>query len=40
MCLAKKGAAVAADFNSQGGEQVIAEIAAAGGRAVFFSTPT
>jgi NAD(P)-dependent dehydrogenase (short-subunit alcohol dehydrogenase family) len=39
LCLAREGAAVlAADLNSQGGEQVIAEIAAAGGRAVFQHT--
>jgi NAD(P)-dependent dehydrogenase (short-subunit alcohol dehydrogenase family) len=39
LCLAKEGAAVvAADLNSQGGEQVIGEIAAAGGRAVFHHT--
>ena len=39
LCLAKEGAAVvAADLNSQGGEQVIAEIAAGGGRAVFQHT--
>jgi NAD(P)-dependent dehydrogenase (short-subunit alcohol dehydrogenase family) len=39
LCLAKEGAAVlAADLNSQGGEQVISEIAAAGGRAVFQHT--
>jgi len=39
LCLAKEGAAVvAADLNSQGGEQVIGEIAAAGGRAVFQHT--
>jgi NAD(P)-dependent dehydrogenase (short-subunit alcohol dehydrogenase family) len=38
-CLAREGAAVvAADLNSQGGEQVIAEIAAMGGRAVFQHT--
>src|SRR5215469_8502926 len=37
--LASEGAAVvAADLNSQGGEQVIGEIAAAGGRAVFQHT--
>jgi NAD(P)-dependent dehydrogenase (short-subunit alcohol dehydrogenase family) len=37
--LAKEGAAVvAADLNSQGGERVIGEIAAAGGRAVFQHT--
>jgi NAD(P)-dependent dehydrogenase (short-subunit alcohol dehydrogenase family) len=36
LCLAKEGAAVvAADLNSQGGERVIGEIAASGGRAVF-----
>jgi NAD(P)-dependent dehydrogenase (short-subunit alcohol dehydrogenase family) len=36
LCLAGEGAAVVvADLNSQGGERVIAEIAAAGGRAVF-----
>lgn len=39
LCLAKEGAAVvAADLNPQGGEQVIGEIAAAGGRAVFQHT--
>ena len=39
LCLAREGAAVlAADLNSQGGEQVIGEIAAAGGRAVFQHT--
>ncbi len=39
MCLAKEGAAiVVADLNSQGGERVISEIAAAGGRAVFQHT--
>jgi len=39
LCLAKEGAAVvAADLNSQGGERVIGEIAAAGGRAVFQHT--
>jgi len=39
LCLAKQGAAVvAADLNSQGGEQVIGEIAATGGRAVFQHT--
>jgi NAD(P)-dependent dehydrogenase (short-subunit alcohol dehydrogenase family) len=39
LCLAKEGAAVvAADLNSQGGEQVTGEIAAAGGRAVFQHT--
>lgn len=39
LCLAKEGAAVVvADLNSQGGEQVISEIAAAGGRAVFQHT--
>jgi NAD(P)-dependent dehydrogenase (short-subunit alcohol dehydrogenase family) len=39
LCLAKEGAAVvAADLNSQGGESVIGEIAAAGGRAVFQHT--
>ena len=37
--LAKEGAAVVAvDLNSQGGEQVVGEIAAAGGRAVFQHT--
>jgi len=36
LCLAREGAAVvAADLNSQGGESVIGEIAASGGRAVF-----
>lgn len=36
LCLAKEGAAVVAvDLNSQGGEQVVGEIAAAGGRAAF-----
>lgn len=39
LCLAREGAAVvAADLNSQGGERVIGEIAAAGGRAVFQHT--
>jgi len=39
LCLAGEGAAVvAADLNSQGGEQVIGEIAAAGGQAVFQHT--
>ena len=39
LCLAKEGAAVvAADLNSQGGERVIGEIGAAGGRAVFQHT--
>jgi NAD(P)-dependent dehydrogenase (short-subunit alcohol dehydrogenase family) len=39
LCLAREGAAiVAADLNSQGGEAVIGEIAAAGGRAVFQHT--
>jgi len=39
LCLAREGAAVlAADLNSQGGEQVIGEIAAAGGRALFQHT--
>ena len=39
LCLAREGAAVvAADLNSQGGEQVIGEIAAAGGQAVFQHT--
>jgi NAD(P)-dependent dehydrogenase (short-subunit alcohol dehydrogenase family) len=39
LCFAREGAAVvAADLNSQGGERVIAEIAAAGGRAVFQHT--
>ena len=39
LCLAREGAAVvAADLNSQGGEQVIGEIAAAGGRAIFQHT--
>jgi NAD(P)-dependent dehydrogenase (short-subunit alcohol dehydrogenase family) len=39
LCLAKEGAAVvAADLNSQGGERVIGEVAAAGGRAVFQHT--
>jgi NAD(P)-dependent dehydrogenase (short-subunit alcohol dehydrogenase family) len=39
LCLAREGAAVlVADLNSQGGEQVIGEIAAAGGRAVFQHT--
>jgi len=39
LCVAREGAAVvAADLNSQGGEQVIGEIAAAGGRAVFQHT--
>ena len=39
LCLAKEGAAVVVvDLNSQGGEQVIGEIAAAGGRAVFQHT--
>lgn len=39
LCLAKEGAAVvAADLNSQGGERVIGEIAAASGRAVFQHT--
>ena len=39
LCLAREGAAVvAADLNSQGGEQVVGEIAAAGGRAVFQHT--
>jgi NAD(P)-dependent dehydrogenase (short-subunit alcohol dehydrogenase family) len=39
LCLAREGAAVvAADLNSQGGEQVIGEIAAAGGRTVFQHT--
>jgi len=39
LCLAKEGAAVVAvDLNSQGGEQVVSEIAAAGGRAVFQHT--
>jgi NAD(P)-dependent dehydrogenase (short-subunit alcohol dehydrogenase family) len=36
LCLAKEGAAVVAgDLNSQGGERVVGEIAAAGGRALF-----
>ena len=36
LCLAKEGCAVVtADLNSPGGESVIAEIAAEGGRAVF-----
>jgi NAD(P)-dependent dehydrogenase (short-subunit alcohol dehydrogenase family) len=36
LCLAREGAAVVAvDLNSLGGEQVISEIAASGGRAVF-----
>ena len=36
LCLAREGAAVLpADLNSQGGERVISEISAAGGRAVF-----
>jgi NAD(P)-dependent dehydrogenase (short-subunit alcohol dehydrogenase family) len=39
LCLAREGCAVvAADLNSQGGESVIGEIAAAGGRAVFQHT--
>ena len=39
LCLAREGAAVVAvDLNSQGGEQVVGEIAAAGGRAVFQHT--
>jgi NAD(P)-dependent dehydrogenase (short-subunit alcohol dehydrogenase family) len=39
LCLAREGAAVmAADLNSPGGERVIGEIAAAGGRAVFQHT--
>jgi NAD(P)-dependent dehydrogenase (short-subunit alcohol dehydrogenase family) len=39
LCLAGEGAAVVvADLNSQGGEQVIGEIAAAGGRALFQHT--
>ncbi len=39
LCFAREGAAVvAADLNSQGGEAVISEIAAAGGRAVFQHT--
>ena len=39
LCLAREGAAVlAADLNAQGGEQVIGEIAAAGGRALFQHT--
>jgi NAD(P)-dependent dehydrogenase (short-subunit alcohol dehydrogenase family) len=39
LCLAREGAAViAVDLNSQGGEQVVGEIAAAGGRAVFQHT--
>jgi NAD(P)-dependent dehydrogenase (short-subunit alcohol dehydrogenase family) len=39
LCLAKEGAAVVAvDLNSQGGEHVVGEIAAAGGRAVFQHT--
>jgi NAD(P)-dependent dehydrogenase (short-subunit alcohol dehydrogenase family) len=39
LCLAKEGAAVVAvDLNSQGGEQVVSEIAAVGGRAVFQHT--
>jgi len=39
LCLAKEGAAVVAvDLNSQGGEQVVSEIAATGGRAVFQHT--
>src|SRR6516162_1765705 len=39
LCLAGEGAAVVvADLNSQGGEQVIGQIAAAGGRAVFQHT--
>lgn len=39
LCLAREGAAVvAADLNSQCGEEVIGEIAAAGGRAVFQHT--
>ena len=39
LCFARQGAAVVvADLNSQGGEQVIGEIAAAGGRAVFQHT--
>ncbi|MBV8453370.1 MAG: SDR family oxidoreductase [Deltaproteobacteria bacterium] len=39
LCLAREGCAVvAADLNSQGGESVIGEVAAAGGRAVFQHT--
>jgi NAD(P)-dependent dehydrogenase (short-subunit alcohol dehydrogenase family) len=39
LCLAGEGAAVVdVDLNSQGGEQVISEIAASGGRAVFQHT--
>ena len=39
LCLAKEGAAVVAvDLNSQGGELLVGEIAAAGGRAVFQHT--
>jgi NAD(P)-dependent dehydrogenase (short-subunit alcohol dehydrogenase family) len=39
LCLAREGAAVVAvDLNSQGGEQVVGEIAATGGRAVFQHT--
>jgi NAD(P)-dependent dehydrogenase (short-subunit alcohol dehydrogenase family) len=39
LCLAKEGAAVVVvDLNSQGGEQVVSEIAATGGRAVFQHT--
>jgi len=38
LCFAKKGAVVAEDLNSQGGETVIGEIASAGGRAVFQHT--
>ena len=39
LCRAREGAAVVAlDLNSQGGGQVVGEIAAAGGRAVFQHT--
>ena len=39
LCLAREGAAVVVvDLNSQGGEQVVGEIAAAGGHAVFQHT--
>jgi NAD(P)-dependent dehydrogenase (short-subunit alcohol dehydrogenase family) len=39
LCLAKEGSAVVALYlNFQGGEQVVGEIAAAGGRAVFQHT--
>jgi len=39
LCLAKEGAAVvAADLNAKGGEQLVGEIATAGGRAVFQHT--